>query len=456
MSDNNQKQVEYLVVDTTAFIQNAPLHDVAEHIITCQDVVEEVTNKRQLRRLVALPYNLIVKDVFPEYVKLVTEFSKKTGDYPSLSATDIKVMALTYQLEKDKNGIKHLKNEPTLQRALITTESISKELNPDITGFFLPKSKQVNDSVESFVNIKGKLNEQNILYTDLNKTVLDNLELNNDRNMSINTLEYIKDDILPVNKTNEKTNEALDDLAVDIKNLTCQVNSDKESESVLVSVSDSEDSSDGSSDDDDERGWIKPTNISLAKKQVNSQLIEEKHVEVACMTTDFAMQNVLKQINLNVCALDGRIIKQLRTYILRCYACFKTTSIMTKRFCPKCGNNTLKKVAVSVNEYGDMQIHINPRKPLTGRGKKFSLPKIKGGKHPNNPIIVEDQPIADNRPSRLARTKNNPLDDDYIAGFSPFVMRDVNSKSAQLHIKPGSEFKQWMKRNPNESRRKKK
>jgi len=101
-----------------------------------------------------------------------------------------------------------------------------------------------------------------------------------------------------------------------------------------------------------------------------------------------------------------------------------------------------------------MQIFINPRRPLTGRGKKFSIPKIKGGKHPHNPILVEDQPMPDNKPSRLAKTKNNPLDDDYIAGFSPFIMRDVNSKSAQLGIRPGSEFKQWMKKNPNESRRK--
>lgn len=42
----------------------------------------------------------------------VTEFSKKTGDYPSLSATDIKVLALTYQLELEHVGSQHLKKEP--------------------------------------------------------------------------------------------------------------------------------------------------------------------------------------------------------------------------------------------------------------------------------------------------------------------------------------------------------
>lgn len=42
----------------------------------------------------------------------VTEFAKKTGDYPSLSATDIKVLALTYQLETENVGTDHLKKEP--------------------------------------------------------------------------------------------------------------------------------------------------------------------------------------------------------------------------------------------------------------------------------------------------------------------------------------------------------
>lgn len=46
------------------------------------------------------------------YYITVTEFAKKTGDYPSLSATDIKVLALTYQLETENVGTDHLKKEP--------------------------------------------------------------------------------------------------------------------------------------------------------------------------------------------------------------------------------------------------------------------------------------------------------------------------------------------------------
>nr|CAH7723971.1 unnamed protein product [Callosobruchus chinensis] len=404
------KLVEYLVVDTTAFIQNAPLQEVSRQMVTCPDVVDEIKNKRQLRRLVVLPYDLIVKDVDPENVKIITEFAKKTGDYPSLSATDIKVMALTYQLHKEHVGTDGLRVEPVMHKAEVTTQNKVTDTNADVTGFFIPGKKDTHSQEVAKDEEKVK--------SDVEQAKMQN-EVNTEE-LKDNTVPNVDDILVPTTETEESEGE----------------------------------SSTGEDSEDDEGGWITPSNVHIAKRQVNSQLLEE-HVVVACMTTDFAMQNVLKQMNLNVSSLDGRIIKHLRTYILRCYACFKTTSIMTKRFCPKCGNDTLKKVAVSLGEDGKLVIHINPKRPLTGRGKKYSLPKIRGGKHPNNPILVEDQPMPDNKPTRLARMKNNPLDDDYIAGYSPFVMRDINSKSAQLGIRPGQEFKYWMKKNPNEAARRK-
>lgn len=49
---------------------------------------------------------------------------------------------------------------------------------------------------------------------------------------------------------------------------------------------------------------------------------------------------------------------------------FRTTSIMTKKFCPKCGNKTLKRVAVSVNEDGNKTVHLNFRRPINIRGTR--------------------------------------------------------------------------------------
>ena len=45
----------------------------------------------------------------------VSEFAKLTGDFRSLSAVDLRVLALTYQLEKEHCGIGHIKTRPTKQ-----------------------------------------------------------------------------------------------------------------------------------------------------------------------------------------------------------------------------------------------------------------------------------------------------------------------------------------------------
>ncbi len=42
----------------------------------------------------------------------VTEFAKQTGDYTSLSAVDLHVIALAHTLEVEKNGTKNIKPAP--------------------------------------------------------------------------------------------------------------------------------------------------------------------------------------------------------------------------------------------------------------------------------------------------------------------------------------------------------
>lgn len=53
------------------------------------------------------------------YIFTVTEFAKLTGDFRSLSATDMRVLALTYQLEKEHCGIDHIKTKPTKQVSVL-------------------------------------------------------------------------------------------------------------------------------------------------------------------------------------------------------------------------------------------------------------------------------------------------------------------------------------------------
>ena len=42
----------------------------------------------------------------------VADFAKKTGDYTSLSAVDLRVLALAYQITKENIGVEHLFKHP--------------------------------------------------------------------------------------------------------------------------------------------------------------------------------------------------------------------------------------------------------------------------------------------------------------------------------------------------------
>ncbi|NWR47976.1 NOB1 protein, partial [Regulus satrapa] len=232
---------------------------------------------------------------------------------------------------------------------------------------------------------------------------------------------------------------------------------------------------------DDDEGWITPSNLKQAQQDAGHCDTAPVGVQVGCVTTDFAMQNVLLQMGLHVLAVNGMLIRRARSYILRCHGCFRcwrcsraepmghgprssepplspprrTTSDMTKVFCPHCGNKTLKKVAVSVSDDGSLHMHFsrNP-KVLNPRGLRYPLPAPQGGKHANNPHLVEDQRFPQQRLSRKARQKTNVFDPDYVAGASPFAENDVHSRAAHLQLRDAALGAGRRRLNPNAATKK--
>ncbi|KAG5014467.1 hypothetical protein AAZX31_08G013100 [Glycine max] len=157
-------------------------------------------------------------------------------------------------------------------------------------------------------------------------------------------------------------------------------------------------------DDDSDQSWVVR---SLSESSV------------ACITGDFAMQNVLLQMGLRLLAPGGTQIHQLHRWILKCHACYTVTGEIGRIFCPKCGNGgTLRKVAVTVNENGIVLAARRPR--VTLRGTKFSLPLPQGGRDAvsKNLILREDQ-----LPHRVLYPKTkkaNKQDDDFFTPDSVF------------------------------------
>ncbi|XP_072278649.1 RNA-binding protein NOB1 [Pyxicephalus adspersus] len=428
-------KVTHVVADSGAFLRNAALQDIGLNIYTVRDVVNEIRDKATRRRLAVLPYELLFKEPKPEDVQLVTDFSKKTGDYGSLSATDIKILALAYQLETEHVGKDHIRTEPP-SKVSVSTTAQHPEAPVNVAGFHFPSKaagKKESSEKDTVVGRSDTIQENKefdsfLFWRSPLPSIEDDLvELMNAQSVSVTAKPE------PV-QSQDTTLEA-----------SCSKSEDEDEEG---------EEDDENSEDDDGGGWITPGNI----KQIHQDMgIHEApdNVVVGCLTTDFAMQNVLIQMGLHVLSVDGMLIRQTRNYILRCHGCFKSTSDMSKRFCPHCGNSTLKKVAVSVSEDGSLNMHFsrNP-KVMNTRGMRYSLPAPQGGKHAANPHLVGDQHFPQQRLSKKARSKTDVFNPDYIAGASPFVENDIYSRAANLNIRDATLGAGRRRANPNASRKK--
>ncbi|KAF1848013.1 uncharacterized protein K460DRAFT_353057 [Cucurbitaria berberidis CBS 394.84] len=195
------------------------------------------------------------------------------------------------------------------------------------------------------------------------------------------------------------------------------------------------DSSDSDSDSDGD--WITPSN--LPSHQAKDSGIESttrtaaaQQLDVATMTIDFAMQNVLLQMNLTLLSTNMQRIKHLATKVLRCHACFNIVKQMDKQFCPRCGQSTLQRVSCSTNAKGEFKVHLSKNYQWNKRGDKYSVPKpiagtantkwsgLGGGKGGwgRDLILAEDQKEYQKQVDQDKRTKTRDLmDQDYLPGI---------------------------------------
>lgn len=267
-----------------------------------------------------------------ESIKCVKEFARKSGDAAVLSGTDIEVLALAYDVECERNGGDwRLRRVPGQQRVngskpVAPSESL-KEADSRISQ--PPDEKVVQDMTDGLGRVS--------LLEDHNKL--------------------------------SQTNEESDAVAL---------STDEPPLSVLED--------DPTSSDSDSEGWITPSNIK--KHQANnsnspptSKPSETKSLQVATITGDFAMQNVLLQMNLNL--LSPRTCKRIthvKQTILRCHGCFNTTKEMDKQFCLRCGRPTLTRVSCTTNDKGEVKLHLKAKMQWNNKGNVFSIPKPVSGR----------------------------------------------------------------------------
>lgn len=371
-------KAQHLVVDSGGFLRNADIQSMGCQVYTIQDVVAEIRDKATRQRLSFLPFKIQYKTPSQKSLERVMQVAKKSGDYASLSSTDLKVIALTYDLTFEYDP-----------------ESLHESISNEDGNFQFGGALSNQDKLPGFYMPNGDNKEAEML-SDVEK-----LHLTEDCDDGMSETKEVE-----MNRQYSEEAEESDD------------------------------------------GWITPSNIH------NNQSVEQvDDISVGCVTTDFAMQNVLMKMGLGILSVDGMIIRTIRTYVLRCHACFFITKIMNKEFCPKCGNSTLKRVPMETQPDGNIKYFLsrNP-KVLSKRGKKASLPMPKGGKHALNPVLCEDQPIPQNRVSKKAQRKTDVWSDDYAIDGNPFAVRDTDSRAFKLGIRCGQSGPR--SRNPNAVNRK--
>lgn len=234
----------------------------------------------------------------------VTNFARLTGDIAVLSQADIRVLALTYALEVELNGTRRLREAPG---RLSEEETVREQKKRERLAAKPPKadSEQSAERPEKPLPVQQEPEAQSA-----------GLDASSSDHAS--TPSEGEEPVAGPSKPKHETTIA-------------------ETESDQVPTNDDDDS------DPDSGEWITPKNVTLHKSRdlglfpslpsnAPENLATSKSgkksksktvLKVACLTGDFAMQNVALQMGLNVFGVGGKKVKEVRTWILRCHACFK-------------------------------------------------------------------------------------------------------------------------------------
>lgn len=371
MTTNAPKQVHSLVLDAGPIIKNEPpistLLSQAETLFTIPAVVEEIRDPVTRSRVetTLLPF-LTLRSPRAASIKIITDFARRTGDLEVLSRPDIHLMALAYELECERNyGNWRLRSLPGQKRLNGSPPAIMSESIVNDRAVPPTEAMQATPELAVIPETRGAWG-----------TTIPEPPSELTAASISQSLEAAH--ILPSNGATQRPVPAISDvtriLAVEEQSETV-IEVDPSVEEVQASESDA--------DDDGEEGWITPSNLKKhqAKDANGSTQRQEtpKTMQVAIITSDFAMQNVLLRMNLNLLSPSLQRIRQLKTWVLRCHACFDITKDMSRQFCSRCGKPTLLRTSCSTDQNGKFKVHLKKNMQWNTRGNVYSIPKPVAG-----------------------------------------------------------------------------
>jgi RNA-binding protein NOB1 len=431
------KPVHSLVLDTGPLIKNevsvSTLIAQAEVLYTIPAVIDEIRDEATRTRIhtTLVPF-LTLRSPSPKSIKFVSDFARKTGDLQVLSKPDLHLIALTYELECERNGGDwRLRKDPGQKRVNGPPPARPEEAN-------------AGDSDET------KLPEEGAAAApDAEKET-----------------EVATDGQNEDPKTDSETLETLESKVEDLSIQEAPTPNDASATQEPEATSDTMPASAAAEEieeesDSDGEGWITPSNLKKHQAKnpefsSSGQQPAQRTLQAALLTSDYAMQNVSLRINLNLIGPSLSRITHVRTWVLRCHGCFSVCKQTDKQFCPKCGQPTLTRTACSTDREGNFRLHLKKNFQFNNRGNVYSIPKpVHGSANGKNSsvqgggkngwgkelILAEDQKEYAKSMEAERRTKyRDAMDDDYLpdlltgrrqgTGGKPRVGagRNVNSK----------------------------
>ncbi len=425
---------KFYVLDSGAIFQwhklqgTLPITEI--EFYTTDNVLMEIRDSQSRELLANLPTTIHIRNPSHDTIQLIKKYANCTGDYGVLSHTDLGVIALTYELELEKNGKKNIKELPEEQqqqpKKIASTNVYRKvQLTPFYEVFGKKKEDEekqkaldelflIHDEEDSEEEEEEEEEEEIEEKEQVESIQQESLEEHEEKveeskpkgrrhrhNHSLNTklTHLLSDDDHEKEETKQEEEEVSSSHWKTIP-------SKKQTKTVVEKTT--------NGFGFESMGWITPKNISI-KKQLANQVeldIIEKQVKqdspttikntsnnnsilVGCISTDFSLQNVLLFMNLMIINVEGYRIRNLIKWVKRCTACSCLEMNTSKEFCPLCGNHTLRRVSLYIDGDGKEFFLYNPKRHKQNlRGTIYPLPLPRGGRLNEDPILSEDMTLS--------------------------------------------------------------
>ncbi|KAK2015016.1 D-site 20S pre-rRNA nuclease [Colletotrichum eremochloae] len=425
-----RKPIHALVLDTGPLIKNDPpvstLLAQADELYMLPSIIEEIrdVNTRTRVETTLMPF-VKIRSPRSDSIKFVSNFARRSGDLEVLSRPDLHLLALTYELELEKNGgDQRLRKEPgqRVSNAKPPSSEASESKHGQVETQHTPDAENPT-AAESAQPPALASPEQGAEATQIE--TLENA-----------TVEASSSDAATAAITQDMAQLEVDDKATSVPEIS--------------KVSDANEAQGEGSDSED--GWITPSNVKKHKEK-DSKLLQPTapaiDIKVGILTSDYAMQNVALRIGLNLLSPSMSRITQLKTWVLRCHGCFQVCKKMDRQFCPSCGQATLIRTSCTTEEDGTFKIHLKRNFQWNKRGNVFSIPKPVAGtasgkldKHAGgknnwgtNLIFAEDQKEYEKAVGENQRARRRDLmDEDYLPSI---LTGDRQSSNGRVRLGPG-------------------